>query len=175
MAGPVVAAAVVMPPRTSIPGVDDSKRLSPARREQLSRAITRQCLTWAIGLASHDTIDRVNIRQASFLAMRRAVQRLSVQPALVLADGWPIPGLALPCRGVVHGDRRSFVIACASILAKVFRDRLMQRLDHVYPGYGLAQHKGYPTEEHLYQLRALGPSPVHRRTFEPVRRHLAGQ
>lgn len=169
MAGPVVAAAVVMPTGVSIRGVDDSKKLPPARREQLSTRIREIAVGWAIGLANHRVIDRDNIRQASFTAMRRALSRLPVRPDLVLSDGWTIPDLNLPCRGIVRGDQRSFSVACASILAKVFRDHLMERFDRLFPGYNLARHKGYSTQEHVRLLETLGPSPIHRRTFAPVR------
>jgi ribonuclease HII len=169
----VVAAAVIMPRGRTIPDVDDSKKLSPAKREELNAAIRETAASWAIGLANHRAIDRDNIRQASFTAMRRAVLGLSVKPALVLADGWEIPELGLPCKGIVHGDGRSYSIACASILAKVFRDHLMQRFDRLFPGYGLARHKGYSTAEHVLRLNALGPSRIHRRTFEPVRNCIA--
>ncbi len=168
LAGPVVAAAVIMPPRQCVPGVDDSKKLSPARRKLLSLKIKETALAWAIGLANQKLIDRENIRQASFLAMRRAVLRLKVRPDLVLADGWTLPDLGLPCRGIVRGDQRSYCIACASILAKVYRDQLMERLDRIVPGYNLAKHKGYPTREHLQRLKTLGPSSLHRLTFSPV-------
>jgi len=148
--------------------VDDSKKLSVLRREEMSAAIEKASLSWSIGMANHRVVDRDNVHQAGFTAMRRAVAGLSVRPGLVLADGWEIPGLGLPCRGIIHGDERSYSIACASILAKVFRDRLMHRLNRIFPGYGFARHKGYATREHVRQLGVLGASVIHRRTFEPV-------
>lgn len=169
LAGPVVAAAVVMPPGIAIRGVDDSKRLSPFRRAALDALIRSRCLDLAVAAAGCASIARRNILQATFQAMRRAVRLLRVGPGLVLVDGRPIPDLDLPCRGIRGGDGRSFSIACASIVAKVFRDRLMTRLSARYPGYGLDRHKGYGTPDHLRALQALGPSPVHRRTFAPVR------
>lgn len=177
LAGPVVAAAVVFPRNTRIPGVCDSKLLSPPAREHLAREIKRRALAWAIGATGHRFIDHHNIARATFWAMRRAVlrvyARLPMRAApgeiLVLADGWKIPELPFPCRGVVHGDRTSFSIASASIIAKVFRDQLMKRFDARFPGYGLAQHKGYGTPQHIQALEQLGPTPIHRRTFEPVK------
>ncbi len=172
LAGPVAAAAVIMPPECEIAGVDDSKKLSPARRSLLSRQIEKRALSWAVSMTGHRTIDRENILVATYRAMRRAISRLTITPALVLADGWTIPDLKLPCTGVIGGDRLSHSIACASILAKVHRDQLMVRLDRRFPGYGLARHKGYPTAEHIRALERLGVSPIHRRTFAPVRRCL---
>ncbi|OYD16087.1 ribonuclease HII [candidate division WOR-3 bacterium JGI_Cruoil_03_51_56] len=169
LAGPVVAAAVIMPRYREIPGVNDSKKLSPTRRENLSRKIKEQALSWAIGKASNHIIDRDNILVATFRAMRQAIGKLSLRPGFILADGWQIPDLKLPCTGIIHGDQRSYSIACASILAKVHRDRLMRRLEQRYPGYGLAKHKGYPTPAHIQALNKLGASPVHRLTFAPVR------
>jgi ribonuclease HII len=169
LAGPVVAAAVLLGPGDEIDGVDDSKKLSPRRRQQLSRTIRQRARSWSICLSTHSAIDSVNILQATFVAMRRAVSRLRPVPELVLVDGWPIPGLGLGCRGVTGGDSKSMSIACASILAKVHRDFIMERLGRRYPGYGFARHKGYPTSAHVLALKSNGPSPVHRRTFGPVR------
>jgi len=169
LAGPVVAAAVILPPHTEIQGADDSKKLTPSRRLRLEAEIRSRSLAWAIAGSSHRTIDAVNIANATFRAMHRAVLRLVPQPELALVDGWAIPGLGLPCRGVIHGDGLSLSIACASILAKVWRDRLLTRWSQRYPGYGFERHKGYGTAVHLRALRVLGASPVHRRTFAPVR------
>jgi len=170
LAGPVVAAAVVLRPGTRIPGVDDSKKLSPDRRRRFEVRIKQRCLAWSIGAASHRYIDRHNIHSATFHAMRLAVNKLPVRPAMALADGWPIPGLDIPCTGVIGGDGRSLSIACASILAKVFRDGVMERLGRRYPGYGMERHKGYGTAEHLRAISLLGASPVHRRSFQPLSR-----
>ncbi len=170
LAGPVVAAAVILPPGAVIPGADDSKVLSPRKRLCLDRLIRHRCLACAVGAAGHRYIDRYNIAAATFYAMRLAVRRLCVRPVFALADGWQVPELEVPCTGIVRGDQRSLSIACASIVAKVFRDRLMVRLAGRYPGYGFERHAGYGTARHLAALRQLGPSPIHRRTFAPVRR-----
>jgi ribonuclease HII len=169
LAGPVVAGAVVMPSGSAIPGIDDSKRLTPAARARLDREIRRQALAWTIGLSGPRAIDRINILRASLRAMASAVRRLAVRPGLVLVDGPHAPELDIPCRCIVGGDASNYHIACASILAKVHRDRLLARLDRRFPGYDLARHKGYPTAGHVRALRRLGPSPVHRLTFAPVR------
>lgn len=169
LAGPVVAAAVILPPHAQIEGADDSKKLTPLRRERLEPEIKRRSLAWAVAWAGHRFIEEHNIANATFHAMRLAVRRLQVRPDLVLADGWAIPDIGLPCRGIIHGDRSSLSIACASIIAKVWRDRLMTRLSRRYPGYGLDRHKGYGTAAHVQALKELGASPIHRRTFSPVR------
>ncbi|MEO0085209.1 MAG: ribonuclease HII [candidate division WOR-3 bacterium] len=169
LAGPVVAAAVVMPPGVMIEGIEDSKRLTPSRRISLDALIRCRAAALAVGAAGCTCIEQRNILGATLRAMQRAVHGLRVKPGLVLVDGNIVPELDLPCRGVVGGDRRSFSIACASIVAKVFRDRLMERLSARYPGYGLERHKGYGTPEHIRALLRLGPSPIHRRTFAPVR------
>jgi len=169
LAGPVVAAAVVLDARSRIPGLQDSKRLSPRQREEVAEAIRRRAVSWAVAQATVEEVDRLNVLHASRLAMRRAVEQLSVRPSVVLVDGgW---GLVtdLPQRVVVGGDGTVACIAAASVLAKVERDRIMVELDRAYPGYGFAQHKGYACPAHLEALRRLGPSPVHRRSFAPVR------
>jgi ribonuclease HII len=169
IAGPVVAACVVLPPRHTLAGIADSKQLTPAQREALYAAITQRALAWAIGLASPREIERYNILQASLLAMRRAVLALPITPQRVLVDGkHAIPNLPLPQQAVVGGDALEESIAAASILAKVARDRIMRELDRVYPCYGFAQHKGYPTALHLQRLRQYGACPAHRRTYAPV-------
>ena len=169
IAGPVVAACVVLPPRHTLAGIADSKQLTPAQREALYHAITRHALAWAIGLATPREIERYNILQASLLAMRRAVLALPISPQRVLVDGkHAIPNLPLPQQPVVDGDALEESIAAASILAKVARDRIMRELDRLYPQYGFAQHKGYPTALHLERLRLYGACPVHRRTYAPV-------
>jgi ribonuclease HII len=173
LAGPVTAAAVILDPEDLIVDLADSKRLSAARRAALEAEVTRRSLSWSVAWASVAEIDRLNILEATLLAMQRAVAALEVVPGCALIDGNRCP--RLPCRteGVVGGDARVPAISAASILAKEARDREMRRLDRLYPGYGLARHKGYPTREHLAALLALGPSPAHRRSFGPVRSALA--
>lgn len=170
LAGPVVAAAVILDPRRPITGLADSKRLSARRRERLFDEIRRQALAWSLGRAEVAEIDAINILQASLLAMQRAVAGLRPLPGHALVDGNRLPQLPCPGRAVVGGDASEPCISAASILAKVVRDREMVELDARYPGYGLAQHKGYPTQAHLQALRRLGVSMIHRRTFGPVRR-----
>ena len=169
LAGPVVAAAVILDPARPIPGLNDSKKLSEAARERLAPQIRERALAWAVAEASVEEIDRLNILHATMLAMQRAVEGLSVTPRLALIDGNRCPKLAVPSAPVVKGDSQVPAIAAASILAKVSRDREMQQLDAQYPGYGIAGHKGYPTAVHLEALRRLGPTPIHRRSFAPVR------
>lgn len=170
--GPVVAAAVLLPPPALSPlaaaGVTDSKRLSARRRQQLVPTIQTLAVDCQIGVASVAEIDRHNILQAALLAMRRAVQKLSPPPDLCLVDGnQPIPHLGLPQQTVVKGDQRVLAIACASIIAKVWRDDLMTRLAAVYPGYDLAANKGYGSQSHQAALQTLGCTPLHRRSFRP--------
>lgn len=174
LAGPVVAAAVVFPPGLVVPGVRDSKTLTPARRQLLYDLIRRKALAVGVGVVPSQIIDEQNILQASLMAMRRAVDSLPVVPNYCLVDGNRLPELPCPAEAVVDGDATCFVIAAASIVAKVYRDRLMAELDRQYPGYGLAAHKGYPTRAHLEAIRRLGPSPVHRQTFKGVRDWEAG-
>lgn len=169
LAGPVVAAAVILDPGRPIAGLDDSKRLAPAERERLAGQIRRRALAWAVGRAEAEEIDRLNILQATFLAMRRAVAALDPAPDYALVDGNRWPGLPCPGEPVVGGDGKVAAIAAASILAKTVRDAEMASLDRRYPGYGFAAHKGYPTPAHLEALRRLGPCPEHRRSFAPVR------
>lgn len=174
LAGPVVAAAVVLKPGGRIGGLRDSKLLTPRARRRLVRPILDASLAWGIAAISPMGIDRLNIRQASLLAMRRALRRCALPIEHVLVDGFPIPDLATPQTPLVGGDRRCRSIAAASVLAKVARDRRMDRLDAVYPGYGFRAHRGYPTPEHLAALERLGITPIHRRSFAPVRRFLEG-
>ncbi len=169
LAGPVTAAAVMLDPTRPIAGLADSKRLTAARREALETEIQTRALAWAVAAASPAEIDTLNILQASLLAMRRAVVALGRVPELALVDGNRCPTLDCPVQAIVGGDGKVAAIAAASILAKVARDREMVRLDDLYPGYGLAIHKGYPTADHLTALRALGPCAIHRRSFRPVR------
>jgi ribonuclease HII len=175
LAGPVVAAAVILDLKKPIDGLADSKSLSPARRERLAKDIRERAVSWALGRAEVAEIDRLNILQASLLAMRRAVESLSVAPRCVLVDGNRVPLIPYPAQAIIKGDARVAVIGAASILAKVARDGEMQRLDADYPGYGFARHKGYGTKEHLAALARLGVTPLHRRSFAPVRDRLAAE
>lgn len=168
LAGPVVAACVVLPFGVAIPGIADSKSLSARQREELFRAITETALGVGVGSADVHEIDRINILRATHLAMRRAVDRCPVRPELVLIDGRPVNPFPLPHRAIVKGDASSASIAAASIVAKVTRDRMMDELDAHYPGYGFCRHKGYATSEHLEALARLGPCPAHRASFAPV-------
>ena len=169
LCGPVVTAAVILDPLRPIIGLNDSKKLSEARREALYEEICEKALAWCIARAEVEEIDRLNILQATMLAMQRAVEGLSVTPRLALIDGNRCPKLSVPSAPVIQGDGQVPAIAAASILAKVSRDREMCALDLCYPGYGLAGHKGYPTPAHLEALRRLGPTLIHRRSFAPVR------
>ncbi|EXJ15028.1 ribonuclease HII [Imhoffiella purpurea] len=173
LAGPVAAAAVILDPARPIVGINDSKKLTAARRERLEIAIRDGALAYAVAWASVEEIDRLNILHATMLAMRRAVEALSVRPSQVLVDGNRCPDWDMDSRAIVGGDASVMEIGAASILAKVARDRLLVRLDRDFPGYGFAVHKGYPTPAHLDALRRLGPCPHHRRSFGPVRRSLA--
>lgn len=168
LAGPVVAAAVILDPTRPIAGLADSKKLSPARREQLSVEIRAKAWAWALGRAEVAEIDRLNILHASLLAMRRAVAALSIAPDQALVDGNRCPKLACPCEAIVKGDATVPVIGAASILAKVARDAELRQLHDRYPQYDFARHKGYPTAAHLDALRRHGPCPEHRRSFAPV-------
>ena len=168
LAGPVVAAAVIVDPRFLIPGVDDSKELTAEERERLAGEIRRTALAAAVVSISADVIDRVNILEATRLAMRGALARLKPAPDCAVIDAVALPGFPFPCLPVVRGDSISYAVACASILAKVERDRGMVALDRRHPGYGFAAHKGYGVPEHLAALAALGPCPEHRLTFRPV-------
>jgi len=173
LAGDVVAAAVILDPARPIAGLRDSKKLSATRREQLAELIKAQALAWSVARASVAEIDELNILQASLLAMHRAVQGLDPQPFYVLVDGNRLPRWNYASEAVVKGDDRVAAIAAASILAKVQRDGELLELEKQYPGYGFAAHKGYPTPAHLTALQTLGVSPVHRRSFAPVRARLA--
>jgi len=168
MAGPVVAAAVIFPVETFIKGINDSKQLPPERREELYPLIMRTAVAFGIGVAQPTEIDNLNIFWATMAASERALAALCRTPDHVLVDGRCIPELKLPQTRIVGGDRKSFCIAAASIIAKVTRDRMMAELDLQYPGYGFAQHKGYCTSDHFVALDRLGPSPIHRRSFAPV-------
>jgi ribonuclease HII len=168
LAGPVVAAAVVLGPGTRIAGVDDSKRLTPEERESLYPVIHARAVAVGVGMVDAETIDRVNILQATRRAMGLALGSLGVEPELVLTDFVALDGLRCPQRNLVNGDQRSATVAAASIIAKVTRDRMMAEADHAYPQYGFGRHKGYATLEHLAALIMHGPCPLHRRTFNGV-------
>ena len=172
VAGPVIAAAVILPRRVTAPWlslVKDSKQLSPARREFLFHHIHEIAVAIGVAGASHEVIDVVGIVKATRLAMKLAVDQLSPPPGALLIDYMLLPEIPLPQKGMIDGDNLCYSIACASIIAKVTRDRLMIELDRTYPGYGLAQHKGYCTEKHFSCLCRLGPSPIHRYSFAPVK------
>ena len=169
LAGPVSAAAVILHPDRPIAGIDDSKKLSPARRDALDLRIREESLAWSVAWASVEEIDRLNILRASLLAMQRAVSALGVRPERILVDGNRCPDFGIEAEAVVGGDGLIPAIGAASILAKVARDRLMEDLDQAFPGYGFARHKGYPTSVHLEALRRLGPCPHHRTSVGPVR------
>ena len=168
MFGPVVAAAVILPQGFRLQGLTDSKLLTEKQRNNFEPVIRSTAVAWAIAAVDAETIDRINIIQASLLAMRRAVQQLALSPDFLLIDGrdtidWPCPQLS-----VIHGDRTSLSIAAASVLAKVHRDRLLVELDRQFPGYGLARHKGYCCPQHIAALARLGPTPLHRKSYRPV-------
>ena len=170
LAGPVIAGAVILDPENPIAGLKDSKRLTALRRDALYAEIQEKALAWAVGRAEVEEIDRINILQATMLAMQRAVAALVPSAEHALIDGNRCPDLACPAQAIVKGDSRVTAISAASIMAKVTRDREMLSLDVMYPGYGLAQHKGYPSKAHIQALEKLGVSPVHRRSYAPVRR-----
>jgi len=175
LAGPVVAAAVMLPDGFRHAGVDDSKKLTAEVREEIYQALTgRADVCWAVAVVGHGEIDRFNIHRASHEAMRRAALALVIQPEHALIDGRPVRPFPVPHTAIVKGDGLCKSIAAASILAKVTRDRIMIRLDAEYPSYGFAQHKGYATELHIERLKIHGPCPIHRKTFLPVAQRLFG-
>ena len=165
LAGPVCAAAVILPEHLQIPGLNDSKKLTDKKRRELFPVIQQQAIAYGIGLASEAEIDEINILQATFLAMRRALSQLSIRPEIALIDGNRETDFGLPVKTVVKGDSLSANIAAASILAKVTRDNIMVELAQQYPEYGFEIHKGYGTKAHYEALRTYGPSPIHRRSF----------
>ncbi|MDH3831239.1 MAG: ribonuclease HII [Gammaproteobacteria bacterium] len=175
LAGPVVAGAVILDPHRPIEGLQDSKRLTAARRELLYEEIQEKALAWAVASADVGEIDRINILQATMLAMQRAVEALQPTAQHALIDGNRCPLLACPAQAIVKGDSRVAAISAASIMAKVTRDREMLSLDLQYPGYGLARHKGYPSKAHIEALENLGVTPIHRRSYAPVRRVMERQ
>src|SRR5437762_2839257 len=174
LAGPVVAAAVVFPPGVEIDGIDDSKALDEETRNQLDKEIRAKASAWALGIVEVEQIDQLNIYHAGIRAMQLALSKLSVTPQHILVDSRTIPGFAQPQNSFDKGDGINFSIASASIVAKVYRDALMTRMDETYPGYGFASHKGYATPEHQRAIRELGPCPIHRRSFDYIR-EICGQ
>ncbi len=166
LAGPVVAAAVIFPQDIFIAGINDSKKLSSSRREELLEIIQRKALSFAVGIVDEKEIDRINILRATFKAMRMAIGSLSIHPEHLLIDGGPLPEKIYPQTAIVKGDQKSFSIAAASIVAKVVRDRMMVKYDKEYPQYGFARHKGYGTKEHVNAIRKYGPCEIHRRSFK---------
>lgn len=166
LAGPVAAAAVILPDNCMIEGLNDSKKLTEKKREALFPIIQEQAVAWSVGLASEKEIDEINILQATFLAMKRAIEGLSVKPDCVLIDGNRLPSkLDMEARAIVKGDSKSASIAAASVLAKVTRDRMLEELDKEYPEYGFAKHKGYPTKAHYEAIEKYGILDIHRRSF----------
>ena len=175
LAGPVVAAAVILDPNNPIEGLIDSKKITEKRREVLAKEIKEKALAWAIARVDIDVIDEINILQASLRAMAISVADLKQQPDFVMIDGNKIPAeLTIKAEAVVKGDNRVPCISAASIIAKVFRDQEMIEMDTIYPGYGLAKHKGYPTKVHMEALQKLGVTDIHRRSFGPVKKVLEG-
>jgi ribonuclease HII len=172
LAGPVVAAAVILDPNNPIEGLSDSKKISGKNREVLAEVIRENALSWSIGRAEFDEIDRLNIHHATLLAMKRAVEGLSIEPDLVKVDGKFCPDIALPAEAIIKGDSKVAQISAASIIAKVARDAEMSEMDDVYPNYGFAKHMGYPTKFHLGALEKYGVTPIHRRSFKPVKQCL---
>lgn len=170
MAGPVVVAAVILPVRCQLESLDDSKRLTALKRERLAPQIESQAISFAVEFVEVDEIDRVNILQATMNGMQRAVNSLKPAPHRALIDGNRAPPLLCEVRTVVGGDALIASISAASVLAKVYRDRLMLSMHVLYPDYGFDRHKGYPTAHHLERLKALGPCPIHRKSFAPVRK-----
>ncbi len=170
LAGPVVAAACILPEGIDFENLNDSKQLSPSQRDTLFYEITT-CpnLIYGIGIVDVETIDRINILQSTFLAMRKAIELMSCQPDYILIDGNQVPHFDIPTESIIQGDGLSISIAAASILAKVTRDRIMEEIDRKYPAYGFKQHKGYATEQHLEAIRICGPCEIHRKSFEPVK------
>lgn len=168
-AGPVVAAAVILDPSKPIAGLTDSKKLTEIKRNKLFDEIKQKSLAWAIASAEVDEIDSLNILQASFLAMQRAVQQLAIKPTYAFVDGNLLPDLGIPGKAIIEGDLLEPCISAASILAKVYRDQQMILLEEQYPGYGFAKHKGYGTKVHQQALKQLGPSVIHRKSFKPIK------
>lgn len=174
LAGPVVAAAVILEPGISIEGLTDSKKISAKKREKLCEVIKKTCLSWAIGHATVEEIDDMNILQASLLAMRRAIESLDVKPEHAQVDGNFLPKIDCSAEAIIGGDSLIPSISAASIIAKVFRDKKMTQYDEIYPGYGFAKNSGYGTAQHLTAIRELGITPIHRKSFAPVKKVIEG-
>ena len=172
LAGPVIAAAVILDPEHPIQGLMDSKKISEKKRNLLAIEIRKKSLAWAVGRAEHGEIDSINILQASLLAMKRAIESLAIEPEWVLVDGIHCPDVNCNVEAIIKGDSKIPAISAASIIAKVARDNEMIALDSQYPGYGFSQHKGYPTKMHIDALEELGVSSIHRKSFAPVRKLL---
>jgi ribonuclease HII len=175
LAGPVVAAAVILDPSYIIEGLNDSKKLSESKREGLAKEIIEHAIAYHISYVSPEQIDQINIYEASRKAMLDAIKHLQTKPDYVLSDAMPLPTLSVPHQSIIKGDANSATIAAASILAKVSRDHYMVEMAHTYPGYGFERHKGYPTKQHLTALAELGVTPIHRKTYAPVRKLLEKQ
>ena len=169
LAGPVVAAAVILNPDLPIEGITDSKKITEKKRKSLSKDIENFSFDWAIGQASIDEIDQLNILNASHLAMQRAVSALTCRPTLILVDGNKVPKFSVKAESIIKGDEKIMAIGAASIIAKVFRDELMKNLAVTYPSYGFEKHKGYPTRHHVERLQIEGPCQLHRKSFAPVK------
>ena len=169
LAGPVVAAAVILNPDRPIEGITDSKKITEKKRKSLSKEIENFSFDWAIGQASIDEIDQLNILNASHLAMQRAVSALTCRPTLILVDGNKVPEFSVKAESIIKGDEKIMAIGAASIIAKVFRDELMKNLAVTYPSYGFEKHKGYPTRHHVERLQIEGPCQLHRKSFAPVK------
>ena len=165
LAGPVVAGAVVLPKESRILYINDSKKLSAKKREELFEVIQKEAVSVGIGMASPERIDEINILQATYEAMRQAVANLSVKPNLLLNDAVTIPGMDMKQVPIIKGDAKSISIGAASIMAKVYRDRMMEEYDHIFPGYDFASNKGYGSKEHIEAIHRQGPCPIHRRSF----------
>ena len=172
LAGPVVCAAVILDPNKPIDGLQDSKKLTQKKREKLVLEIKEKAIAWSLGRAEVEEIDQINILQATMVAMQRAVAGLSVKPTRVLVDGNRAPEFNIPALAIIKGDDKVAEISAASIIAKVFRDEEMSKMDDLYPGYGFRSHKGYGTSHHLAAIEILGVCPIHRRSFAPVRNQL---
>lgn len=172
-AGPVVTAAVVLGAKTRLKGLDDSKKLTARKREMLYVEIKARAVAVGVSVVTHETIDQINILQATYKSMREALLQVEGKYQLVLVDGWKIQGLSGPQHGIIDGDTKSASIAAASIIAKVTRDRIMHELSKTYPQYGFQNHKGYGTAEHTRALREFGPCPIHRKSYAPIKEALA--
>lgn len=169
LAGPVVAAAVILPRDAKIPGINDSKKLSFQQRERLCKTISNLIIDWGIGIVDEQMVDEINILQATYLAMEKAIKSLKSKPHFLLIDGFKIPQVDIPQKPIIKGDQLSISIQVASILAKVIRDRIMVEYDNEFPQYGFAKHKGYGTSLHIDSIKKYGICKIHRRSFEPIK------